>query len=59
MTARTDLANALQFLDDGIAAHVAALAAARKLASDDTMLVDVTTKINELADTLMRSTAQV
>lgn len=59
MSARTDLDNALQFLDDGIKAHVAALAAARTKASDETMITELTAKINVLADTVMRSTAAV
>lgn len=59
MSARSDLDNALQFLDDGIKAHVAALAAARTKASDETYLIDLTTKVNALADEVMRSTAAV
>lgn len=59
MSARTDLDNALQFLDDGIKAHVAALSAARTKASDETYLVDLTAKVNSLADAVMRSTAEV
>jgi hypothetical protein len=59
MTAKTDLDNALQFLDDGIKAHVAALSAARSKASDETMITELTAKINAMADVIMRSTAAV
>lgn len=59
MSAMTDLDNSLQFLTDGIAAHVAALAAARTKAADDTHLVDLKTKIDALANAVAASTAQV
>lgn len=58
-TARSDLDNALQFLTDGIAAHVAALAAARTKANDEAYVVALTAKVNALADHVMQSTAAV
>jgi hypothetical protein len=59
MSARTDLDNSLQFLDDGIKAHVAALAAARTKASDETYLVELKAKVDALADAVLQSTASV
>lgn len=59
MSAQTDLDNSLQFLTDGIAAHVAALAAARTKASDDTYLVELKAKVDALASAITTSTGQV
>lgn len=58
-TARTNLDNAIQYLEDGIAAHVAALASARDKSTDEAYVNDLTVKINSLAEVVMRSTAAV
>jgi hypothetical protein len=59
MSARTDLDNAIQYLEDGIAAHVAALASARDKSTDEAFINDLTVKINGLAEVVLRSTAAV
>lgn len=59
MSARSNLDNAIQYLEDGIAAHVAALAAARDKSNDEAYINDLTVKINTLAETVLRSTASV
>jgi hypothetical protein len=59
MSARTDLDNAIQYLEDGIAAHVAALASARDKSTDEAYINDLTVKINGLAEAVLRSTAAV
>lgn len=59
MSAKTDLDNAMQYVTDGIAAHVAALAAARSAAGDTSHLVDITAKLKALGDALVASEAAV
>jgi len=59
MSAKTDLDNALQYLTDGVTAHVAALVAARKASTDTTHIVELTAKINALAAVVLTSTAAV
>ena len=57
MTARSDLDNALQYVTDGVIAHVAALAAARDKSADDAHLVELTSTLRLLGDKLVASTA--
>ena len=59
MSARTDLDNALQYLTDGITAHVAALKAARDASNNTDHIVELTAKINALAAVVLTSTAAV
>jgi hypothetical protein len=59
MSARTDLDNALQYVTDGITAHVAALAASRTAAGDTTHFVELTAKLKALGDVLVASEAAV
>lgn len=59
MSAKTDLDNAMQYVTDGITAHVAALAASRSAAGDTSHLVELTAKLRSLGDALAVSVAAV